>query len=196
MADRVPRRWRIVWVLTVAALSTAGLAAMPAIHVSNRFYRFEAVPVWVPLVCWIATAALFVRAPRMGWRRRTWLVPAAVLALAAVPLVPLAMLYVAFGSDEQKIVAVEVSADGRHEAVTHYVNAMIDTLCAVRLRERGGLFSRQTSVWTAPEGQRCPTQVSFPGNDTISIIDARGREITAHFDADRMQVAPLLRPPS
>lgn len=51
---------------------------------------------------------------------------------------------------------------------------MIDTLCTVRLRERSGLFSRQTDVWTAPEGQRCPKRVSFTGNNTISIIDTPG----------------------
>ncbi|MFG1797634.1 hypothetical protein [Nocardia sp. NPDC049149] len=81
-----------------------------------------------------------------------------------------------------------MSPDGRYEAVTHDVNAVIDTLCGVRLRERNGLFSRQAEVWTAHEGQRCPARVSFTGDNTISIVDARGREITAHFDPDRMQV--------
>lgn len=195
--DRVPRLWRIAWLLAVSALVVTALAAAPAIWSSGRFYRFQDVPVWAFPVCLLGLAALVVLGPRMGWRRtRDWLVPAAVLVLAVVPLVPLTMLWAAFDSDDRKTVAVEVSADGGHEAVTHYVDAMIDTLCAVRLRERGGLFSRQTDVWIAPEGQRCPQRVSFAGNNTISIIDARGREITAHFDAERMQVTQLVRPPS
>ncbi|MFI9404994.1 hypothetical protein [Nocardia sp. NPDC052316] len=193
----MPRRWRIVWLLTVAALLMAALAAVPALYLSERFYRFQEIPLWAPPLCWIATAALLVLVPKLGWRRtRAWLVPAAVLALAVLPVLPLMMLS-AIASGDSKVVAVEVSSDGRHDAVTQYVDFGIDTLCAVRLRERRGLFSRQTDVWPAREGrgQQCPTQVSFTGNNTISIIDARGLEMTTHFDADRMQVAQLLPPP-
>ncbi|PXX56557.1 hypothetical protein DFR70_119109 [Nocardia tenerifensis] len=197
MTDKVPRLRRIVWLLAVAALLTIDLAAVAAIYQSGRFYRFQEIPGWAIPVCWIATAALLVLAPRMGWRRtRDRLVPAAILVLALLPVLPLMMMWVVFGSSDSKPVVVAVSTDGRYDAVTHEVDAMIDTLCAVRLRERGGLFSRQTEVWTAPESQRCPKSVSFTGQDTISIIDARGRELTAHFDADRMEVVQLVQPTS
>ncbi len=193
--DKAWRRRRALWLLAVVALVVAALAAAPAVAMSNRFYRFQAIPGWGALMCGIATAALLFYAPKLGWQRTwSWLVPAGVLTLVMVPLVPFVMLAKALGSDDDGSVVVAVSSDGRHDAVTHYVNAMIDTLCAVRVREHTGLFSRQTSVWTAPEGQRCPRSVSFTGADTISIIDARGREITAHFDADRMQRAQPLPP--
>ncbi|WP_159080293.1 hypothetical protein [Nocardia suismassiliense] len=195
--ERVPWLRRIVWLLAVAALLTTDLAAVPAIYQSDRFYRFQEIPGWALPVCWITTAALLVLAPRMGWRRiRDWLVPAAVLALAVLPVLPLMMIWAILGSSDSKPVVVAVSSDGRYDAVTHDLDAMIDTLCAVRLRERGGLFSRQTDVWTPRESEPCPKHVSFTGKDTISVIDARGRELTAHFDADRMEVAQLVQPTS
>ncbi|GAA1624168.1 hypothetical protein [Nocardia ninae] len=185
-----PRLRRIVWLLAIAALLVVDLAAVPAIYLSDRFYRFQEIPGWAAPVCWIVTAVVLVLAPRMGWRRiRDWLVPAGVLALAMTPVLPLMMLWAALGSSDSKPVVVAVSSDGRHDAVTHDVSAMIDTICTVKLRERSGLFSRQIDVWTAPESQPCPKRVSFTGNNTISIIDYYGREITAHFDIDRMQPA-------
>ncbi len=178
-------------------LLAAALVASAAILLAHRFYRMQVVSGFVPLMCWIVTVALLVHAAKTGrWRTWTWFVPAAVLALEMVPLVPLMMLLAIFGSSDGKVVVVGVSPDGRYEAVTHDVNAVIDTLCGVRLRERDGLFSRQTRVWTAAEGQRCPRRVSFTETNTISIIDARGREITAHFDPDRLEVAQVLEPPS
>ncbi len=194
--DRVPRRRRIAWLLAVVALLTVDLVAVPVIYQSDRFYRFQEFPAWAVPVCWIATAVLIPLAPRMGWRRtRDWLVPGAVLAVSVVPLVPVMVLALALMSPTTNSTptVVAVSPDGRHEAVRYRAEAMIDTICGVRLRERGGLFSRQTEVW-APESQPCPKRVSFTGNDTISIIDYHGREITARFDADRMEVVQLLQP--
>ncbi|MEV6276824.1 hypothetical protein [Nocardia sp. NPDC051832] len=192
--DRAVRRWRIAWLVTVAALLVAAPAAVLAIYVSDRFYRLQEIPFLSPMVCWLATGALIVYAPRWGWPRlRARLVPAVVLAFEVVPLLPLMLLWAAFAPGPSAVVAVEVSSDGRHEVVTHYVKDVIDTLCAVRLRERVGVFSRQTSVWTGVEGERCPQRVSFIGDDRISILDGRGREITARFDAGRMQLGQLVR---
>ncbi|ASF11177.1 hypothetical protein NBRGN_070_00730 [Nocardia brasiliensis NBRC 14402] len=195
--DRRLRLRRIAWLLAVAALAVAALAAVPAIWWSDRFYRFQHVPLWALPVCLLGLASLVRLAPKSGWQRG-WarVVPAALLTLAILPLVPVTMLWAAFGSEDENPVVVAVSPDGRHEARTHDVDAMIDTLCGVELRERGGLFSRRIPVWTAPEGQRCPQRVSFTGSDTITIIDARGKEITAHFDARRLQVTELVSPPS
>ncbi|MFC9435724.1 hypothetical protein [Nocardia sp. NPDC057030] len=191
----MPRRQLIAWLLAVAALLVAAPTAVLAIYHSNRFYRLQVVPGWVPLVCLIATAALLVLSSRKGWRRTwVWFVAAAVLASELVPVLGLTMAWAAFGSDDRAVVTVAISADGRHDVVTHNVNAVIDTLCGVRLRERDGLFGRQAEVWTAPEGERCPKSVSFTGNTTIRIVDARGREITVHFDADRMQLTQLVPP--
>ncbi|GAJ83954.1 hypothetical protein NBRGN_067_00430 [Nocardia brasiliensis NBRC 14402] len=39
--DGVLRRRRIFWLLSVAALLIVDLAAVPAIHRSDRFYRFQ-----------------------------------------------------------------------------------------------------------------------------------------------------------
>ncbi|MGW4849545.1 hypothetical protein [Nocardia brasiliensis] len=198
--DTVPRRRRIAWLLAVVALLIVDLVAVPAIYQSDRFYRFQEFPVWAVPVCWIATAVLVPFAPRMGWRRtRDWLVPSSVLAVSVVPLVPVMPLVLAFAlmipTTGSTPTVVAVSPDGRQEAVIYHAEAMIDTICGVRLRERGGLFSRQTDVWS-PESQPCPKRVSFTGNDTISIIDYNGREITARFDADRMKVVQLLQPTS
>ncbi|MFB8282825.1 hypothetical protein [Nocardia colli] len=184
-----PRLRQMVWLLAISALLAAELAAVPAIYLSNRFYRFQEIPAWALPVCWAVTVVLVVLAPRMGWRRvRDRLVPIVVLALAMTPVLPLMMLSAILDSSDSKPVVVAVSSNGRHEVVTHLVNAMIDTNCVVKLRERGGLFSRQTDVWEAPESEPCPKRVSFTGNNTISIIDYYGREITARFDIDRMQV--------
>ncbi|WP_338762896.1 hypothetical protein V7968_36220 [Nocardia vulneris] len=198
---RVSRRRRIVWVLSVAALLIVDLAAVPVIQQSDRFYRFQVFPVWAAPVCWIATAVLVCLASRMGWRRtRDWLVPTVVLTLSVLPLLPLVLLSLLLwplaGSNDSRHVVVAVSPDGRHEVVRYRADAMIDTICGVRLRERGGLFSRQTDLWEAPESQPCPKRVSFTGRGTVSIIDYNGREITAHFDADRMKVTQVLRPTS
>ncbi|MFI6865482.1 hypothetical protein [Nocardia sp. NPDC050406] len=191
------RRGRIAWLFAVAALAVTAIAAVPAIAWADRFYRLRDVAVWALPVCVLGFAALIVLAPRLGWRRAwAWLAPAAVLALAVIPLVVVTMAWAALGSDDGQTVAVEASSDGRHEAVTLHVSDAVDTLCAVRLRERGGLFSRQTKVWTAPEGQRCPQRVSFAANNTIVIVDARGREITAEFDTREMRVTQLVAPPS
>ncbi|MEU8895633.1 hypothetical protein AB0C65_07235 [Nocardia sp. NPDC048505] len=190
---RASRRRRIGWLLSIAALLIVDLAGVPVIYLSDRFYRFQEFPAWVMPVCWIATAVLVLLASRMGWRRaRDRLVPTAVLMLSVLPLAPLMMLWLIMSPSDSTPVVVAVSSDGRHEVVRYRAEAMIDTLCGVRLRERGGLFSRQTDVWQAPESQPCPTRVSFTGNDTISIIDYDGREITAHFDAGRMKVTQLL----
>ncbi|WP_433575457.1 hypothetical protein [Nocardia brasiliensis] len=190
--DRVPRRRRIIWLLSVAALLIVDVAAVPVTYLSDRFYRFQEFPAWAVPVCWIATAVLVFLASRMGWRR-TWdrLVPAIVLALSVLPLLPLMMLslllrpYTSPSARTPPVVAV--SPDGRHEAVTYRASAMIDTICGVRVRERLGLFSRQTDVWEAPESQPCPKRVSFTGDGTIRIIDYYGQELTAHFDPDRMK---------
>ncbi|WP_280430364.1 hypothetical protein [Nocardia brasiliensis] len=190
--DRAPRRRRIGWLFSVAALLTVDVAAVPVIYLSDRFYRFQEVPAWAVLVCWIATAVLVFLAPRMGWRS-AWdrLVPAIVLTLSVLPLLPLMALSLLLlphtNPSNRTPPVVAVSPDGRHEAVTYRASAMIDTICGVRVRERGGLFSRQTDVWEAPESQPCPQHVSFTGNGTITIIDYYGRKLTAHFDADRMK---------
>ncbi|WP_228835788.1 hypothetical protein [Nocardia brasiliensis] len=192
--DRVPRRRRIAWVLAVAVLLTVDVVAVPVIYLSGRFYRLQEFLAWAVPVCWIATGVLVFLASRMGWRRtRDWLVPTAVLALSVLALLPLMLLWLLFAAfmnpvdSTPKVVAV--SSDGRLEAVTYRAEAMIDTICGITLRERVGLFSRQTDVWEAPESQPCPKRVSFTGNDTISIIDYYGREIKVRFDADRMKVA-------
>ncbi|MEV0758859.1 hypothetical protein [Nocardia sp. NPDC050435] len=170
------------------------LAGVPVIYLSDRFYRFQEFPAWAMPMCWIATAVLVLLASRIGWRRaQDRLVPAGILMLSVLPLAPLMLWWLLLNPSDRSPVVVAVSSDGRHEVVRYRTEAMIDTLCGVRLRERGGLFSRQTDVWQAPESQPCPKRVSFTGNDTISIIDYYGREITAHFDAGRMKVTQLLQ---
>ncbi|MGX1762891.1 hypothetical protein ACWIG5_39375, partial [Streptomyces lydicus] len=146
--DRVPRWRRIVWPLAVAALLTVDLAAVPMLYQSGRFYRFQEVPAWAVPLCWTATAVLIFLASRMGWRRtRDRLVPTAVLALAVLPLLPLMLIgllltaYTSPGGSTPRVLAV--SSDGRYDAITYRADFMIDTICGITLRERGGLFSRQ-----------------------------------------------------
>ncbi|MEV6323238.1 hypothetical protein AB0M45_18865 [Nocardia sp. NPDC051787] len=200
-ADRALRRQRMVWILAVLALFAAGIAAMTAGGLAGRFYRFGAIPTWAYIwampACWTAGTVLYMAfAPRLcRYRKWVWVTCAAVLALVTAPLWGVAWLAASWADDSSNVVAIEVSPDGRYEAVTEEFYDLIDPSCRVWLRERGGVFSRQALVWERIEAN-CPTHVSFTGDTAISITEGGAqRPITTTFDADRMRVAQILPTP-
>ncbi|WP_135236591.1 hypothetical protein [Nocardia sp. CS682] len=188
--DRVRRRQRIIWMVAVLALFAVGVAAGPAWFQSDRFYRFDWVPVWAPAACWTA-AVLLLAVARVGPRRSPGqLAVAATLGLVLVPVWAVSMFVHSFVAEESKVVAVAVSPDGSHEVVTESHKIYNHPPgCRVLLRERDGLFSRQTTVWNEDE---CPQRVSFTGDATISLTKpGSGKVETTTFDPQQMQVGKI-----
>ncbi|MFD0000232.1 hypothetical protein [Nocardia sp. NPDC127526] len=196
VADRMLRRQPIVWTAAVLALGAAGIAVVPIWNHADRFYRFDWLPLWALPTCWTAAVVLLVLSPKLGSRRTpVQVVLAALLAPATVLAWPVSIWAEKFNDYGPKLVAVEVSPGGRHEAVTESFWGNGDPAsCQVWLRERGGPFSRQTLVWIRIAAD-CPQRVSFTDDTTISITDAGSTEpLTTTFDPNRMQPAQVLPP--
>ncbi|MFI9407051.1 hypothetical protein [Nocardia sp. NPDC052316] len=188
--DRSLRRQRTIWLLGVFALFALGVAAGPAWFQSLRFYRFDWVPVWAPAACW-TVAVILLAVPRLGPRRSPGRIAVAgALGLVLVPVWAVSMFVDGFVAEDSKVVAVEVSPDGSHEVVTETHKIYNHPPgCRVVLRERGGLFSRQATVWNEDD---CPQRVSFIGDTTISLTNpGSGKLETTTFDPERMQVAEI-----
>ncbi|WP_280429358.1 hypothetical protein [Nocardia brasiliensis] len=179
--------------LAVAAL-VAGIIAWPVDGLAVRFFRFDVIPLAVAPLLWTAAVVLFVVFPprRPAYLKWMWRTSAAVLTLITVPVWVWTALVMSLSPHTGKTAMVEVSPDGRHEAVAVSYSAF-DSGCRVWLRERGGLFSRQSLVWEETEGY-CPVRVSFSDDTTISVTDSSGRRtMTTTFDPERTQVDALLR---
>ncbi|WP_232850788.1 hypothetical protein [Nocardia acididurans] len=170
-------------------LFVAGLGVAVAVAKSDRYYRFDWIPAWLMPLCWTGAIVVLVLGPAVcGDRQRVWVSFAALLGLVTIPLWVLTM-FALMWDDGSREVKVTVSADGRHELVTEYFHNTIDPSCRVWLRERDGLFARQTLVWKRIEAN-CPTSVEFWDDSTIGITEYAKREpFKTTFDADRMEVA-------
>ncbi|WP_135236170.1 hypothetical protein [Nocardia sp. CS682] len=196
-ADQMPSRVRLVGLLAVPAFFVAAIAAWfiarPDDGLAVRFYRFDVIPLVAVPIFWTAAVVLcFVCAPRLSrYRKWVWQTFVAVVTLVAVPLWMLTAFIAAWSDDDGNVEDIVVSPDGGHEAVAVPYYAF-DSGCHVWLRERGGLFSRQALVWVESEGP-CPAQMSFIGDNTISITELRGgKTLTTTFDPDRTSVAAVL----
>ncbi|MFI9408058.1 hypothetical protein [Nocardia sp. NPDC052316] len=199
---RVFRVRQIGWGFGVVALFAAGVAAWFVGGLPTRFYRLDFVPAWVFImavpVCWTAGAVLWSHFVSGLCRCRPWVRGAigAVLVLMTVVAWPITIFLSALVGDGGRgtIKAVEVSRDGRYEAVSESFWGFFDPSCRVWLRERGGLLSRQVLVWERIEAN-CPVRVYFPDDTTISITERKGdAPMTTTFDPDRMEVARTLPP--
>ncbi|WP_280466373.1 hypothetical protein [Nocardia brasiliensis] len=199
--DRAFRLRQIGWALTVVALFTAGAAAWFVAASTPRFYRVDVVPTWVSIMslplCWTLGWGLYSNFalklfPCKQWLRLTIGAALVLVALISWPI-SIALSSAApsrFGTDK----AVEVSPDGRYELVTQSFSDGFEPCCRVLLRERDGLFSRQTLVWERIEGN-CPVRAYFPDNNTIGITEWKGgAPMTTAFDQDRLEVAQTLPP--
>lgn len=187
-------RWRrIGWVAGVLALYVAGLGVMYAQALSDPYYRFDVVSIWLWPLCWTAGLVLYGSFARSLVRRTwVWVVGAVPLAGVTISLWALMLIASALMSDDSKVRAVQVSGDGRHELVTEYFTNMIDPSCRVWLRERDGLFARRTLVWERIEAN-CPARVAFADGNTIAITEREGRApLSTTFDPERMVVAERL----
>ncbi|MFI7002498.1 hypothetical protein [Nocardia sp. NPDC050175] len=188
--DRVLRRQRIIRISAVLALFVAGIAAVPAWFLSGRFYRFDWIPVWALAACWTAAVVLLVL-PWLG-RRGTpgWVALAIALGVVMMPVWGVSMFVTSLVAEDSEVVAIEVSSGGRHEVVTESYKIYNNPPgCRVLLRERGGLFSRQATVWNEDV---CPQRVFFTGDTTISLTQpGSGKLKTTTFDADPMEVAQI-----
>lgn len=181
-----------MWSLTVWALFVAGFSLVAVLAAADRFYRFEAVPLFAVPVCWTAGAVLYTALAPWLSRVRTWLWVslAAVLMLLTTFVWPLGMLAQAWAG-ERRIEATEVSPNGRHEAVAEWFPSMIDPSCRVLLRERGGPLSRQLEIWERIDAP-CPERIEFVGTGGVRITERQvpGRDpvepITVTFDPDTM----------
>ncbi|WP_282781368.1 MULTISPECIES: hypothetical protein [unclassified Nocardia] len=185
-----PRRW----LFAAVALLVAGIAATAAWMLSERYYQFGWIPVWALPAWW--TAALVALgfdaasrpAPRRMWIRATLV---SVLASATLLLWGIAVVVEMFFDDDGKVVAIEVSPDGRFETAMESLGG-IDPSCRVMLRERGSVLGRQTVVWQRFQGP-CPARASFVGDDTIGVMETAGQDYeTTTFDGDRMRVTHVL----
>ncbi|MGW4849004.1 hypothetical protein [Nocardia brasiliensis] len=148
-------------------------------------------------LCWTLGWGLYSNSalklfPSKQWLRRTIGAALVLVALISWPIsIALSSIVPSrFGTDK----GVEVSPDGRYELVTQSFSDGFEPCCRVLLRERNGLFSRQTLVWERIEGN-CPVRVYFPDDNTISITEwKRGAPMTTAFDRDRLEVAQTLPP--
>ncbi|MFI6217813.1 hypothetical protein ACIBCD_37900 [Nocardia brasiliensis] len=199
--DRAFRLRQIGWALAVVALFAAGVAAWFTATSPPRFYRVDRVPTTVfvmalPL-CWTLGWGLYSNFALRLFPCRQWLRLTIGVALVLVALIswPISIvLSSAAGSRFGTIRAVETSPDGRYELVSQSFSDGFEPCCRVLLRERNGLFSRQTLAWERIEGN-CPVRVYFPDNNTISITEWKdGAPMTTTFDRDRMEVAQTLPP--
>ncbi|MEU8899444.1 hypothetical protein [Nocardia sp. NPDC048505] len=179
------------WQAATLVLSVLGVAAVAAWWHSDRFYQFAWIPSWALPLCWtgaLITLAFHAAPPRHRWVR---LILVAVWASATMICWGAALVLERYFAEDRKVVSVEVSPDGRFEAVLESFWT-IDTRCRIMLRERGGPFSRQALVWEVFNGP-CEARASFTGGDTISVMESSGGPpLTTTFDADRMQVAEVL----
>ncbi|WP_069162475.1 hypothetical protein [Nocardia altamirensis] len=188
--------------LAVVALFAAGVGAWFIGATPRRYYQLPFVPTWafvmVLPVCWTVGAAVYSHFVSRLCRCRRWVRTATGVVLMSLMMIawPISIfLSSAAGTGGRGTVrAVEVSPDGRYEAVTESFSDGFEPSCRVWLRERGGLFSRQALAWQRIEGN-CPVRVYFPDDTTISVTERKdSAPMTTTFDRDRMEVAQTLPP--
>ncbi|MEV6562986.1 hypothetical protein AB0M22_45215 [Nocardia sp. NPDC051756] len=196
-SDQRPSRVRLVGLLAAPVFFAAAIAAWfiarPDDGFAIRFYRFDVIPLIAAPMFWTAAVVLcFVCAPRLSrYLKWVWTTFVAIVTLVVIPLWMLTAFIAAWSDEDGNVEDIVVSPDGRHEMVSVPYYAF-DSGCYVWLRERGGLFSRQALAWTEYEGP-CPAQISFIGDNTISVTQLRGgKTLTTTYDPDRITVATVL----
>ncbi|MGV9412513.1 hypothetical protein ACWDOP_21615 [Nocardia sp. NPDC003693] len=163
----------------------------------QRYYRLDSLRLWFTLACWTAAFLVYVAFGHRLARNhiKLWIGCATLIGIVMLPFWLLTLFFVTSPPPEDHIrtVQVQLTPDGRVEAVTLYGDYMMNNFCQVWLREPDGLFARRVLLLNRTRSG-CPN-VQFLDNTTISIDQRDGRPpLTTTFDPDRMQVAESFAP--